>query len=99
MAAAQANPQIISVLTDPFALTPGFKGPAQPDGSKAYEDTVTGSWVAPFRAAAIDTKVVHRSNFLMGHPDPVKRQTIQRLLAEEETKLALALAKKTESKT
>jgi short subunit dehydrogenase-like uncharacterized protein len=68
MAAAQANPQIISVLTDPFALTPGFKGPAQPDGSKAYEDAVTGSWVAPFRAAAIDTKVVHRSNFLLGHP-------------------------------
>jgi short subunit dehydrogenase-like uncharacterized protein len=68
MAAAQANPQIISVLTDPFALTPGFKGPAQPDGSKTYEDTVTGAWVAPFRGAAIDTKVVHRSNFLMGHP-------------------------------
>ena len=68
MATAQANPQIISLLVDPFALTPGFKGPEQPDGSKSYEDTVTGSWVAPFRMAAIDTKVVHRSNFLMGHP-------------------------------
>jgi hypothetical protein len=30
--------------------------------------------------------------------DPVKRQTIQRLLAEEKTKSALAPAKKTESK-
>jgi short subunit dehydrogenase-like uncharacterized protein len=68
MAAMRSNPQILSVLTDPFALTPGFKGPEQPDGSKAYEDAVTGSWVVPFMMAAIDTKVVHRSNFLLGHP-------------------------------
>jgi short subunit dehydrogenase-like uncharacterized protein len=68
MAAAQADPHIMSVLADPFALTPGFKGPEQPDGSRAYEDTVTGGWVAPFIMAAINTKVVHRSNFLMGHP-------------------------------
>lgn len=68
MAAMRASPQILSVLADPFALTPGFKGPEQPDGSKAYEDAVTGSWVVPFMMAAIDTKVVHRSNFLLGHP-------------------------------
>jgi short subunit dehydrogenase-like uncharacterized protein len=68
MAAIRANPQILSVLADPFALTPGFKGPEQPDGSKAYEDAVTGSWVVPFMMAAIDTKIVHRSNFLLGHP-------------------------------
>jgi short subunit dehydrogenase-like uncharacterized protein len=47
MAAIRANPQILSVLADPFALTPGFKGPEQPDGSKAYEDAVTGSWSCP----------------------------------------------------
>ena len=68
MAAVQANPQIMSVLADPFALTPGFKGPNQPDGTKSHEDPVTGSWVAPFVGAAMDTKIVHRSNFLMGHP-------------------------------
>jgi len=68
MAAVRANPRIMSVLADPFALTPGFRGPDQPDGTKAYEDPVTGSWVAPFAGAAIDTKIVHRSNFLMGHP-------------------------------
>jgi short subunit dehydrogenase-like uncharacterized protein len=68
MTAMRANPRILSVLADPFALTPGFKGPEQPDGSKAYEDAVTGSWVVPFMMAAIDTKVVHRSNFLLGHP-------------------------------
>jgi short subunit dehydrogenase-like uncharacterized protein len=54
MAAMRANPQILSVLADPFALTPGFKGPEQPDGSKAYEDAVTSSWVVPFMMAAID---------------------------------------------
>jgi hypothetical protein len=59
MAAAQASSQIMSVLVDPFALTSGFKGHQQPDGSGAYDDTVTGSWVASFRMAAIDTKVAH----------------------------------------
>jgi short subunit dehydrogenase-like uncharacterized protein len=68
MAAMRSSPQILSVLADPFALTPGFKGPEQPDGSKAYEDAVANSWVVPFMMAAVDTKVVHRSNFLLGHP-------------------------------
>jgi short subunit dehydrogenase-like uncharacterized protein len=68
MAAMRANPQILSLLADPFALTPGFRGPEQPDGSKPYEDAITGSWVVPFMMAATDTKVVHRSNFLLGHP-------------------------------
>jgi short subunit dehydrogenase-like uncharacterized protein len=68
MAAMRANPQILSLLADPFALTPGFRGPEQPNGSKPYEDAITGSWVVPFMMAATDTKVVHRSNFLLGHP-------------------------------
>lgn len=68
MAAAQKDPSIIAVLTDPFALTPGFKGPAQPNDQQAYEDTAVGSWVIPFMMAAINTKAVHRTNFLLGHP-------------------------------
>jgi short subunit dehydrogenase-like uncharacterized protein len=67
IAAAQADPGLGAVLADPFALTPGFKGADQPDGETAYEDKVTGSWVAPFMMAGINTKAVHRSNFLMGH--------------------------------
>jgi short subunit dehydrogenase-like uncharacterized protein len=55
-------------MTDPFALTPGFKGPTQPDGNTKYEDKVTGAWVGPFMMAAINTKAVHRANFLLGHP-------------------------------
>ena len=31
-------------------------------------DKAAGSWVAPFMMAGINTKAVHRSNFLLGHP-------------------------------
>lgn len=68
MAAAQKDPSIGVLLADPFALTPGFVGPAQPDGETPYDDTVVGSWVASFMMAGINTKAVHRTNFLLGHP-------------------------------
>ncbi len=68
MAAVQKDPSIGQALANPFALTPGFNGPAQPDGDTPYEDKVTGSWVAPFMMAGINTKAVHRTNFLLGHP-------------------------------
>jgi short subunit dehydrogenase-like uncharacterized protein len=64
----QKDPQLVPLLNDPFALTPGFKGPDQPDGNTPYEDKIAGSWVKPFMMASINTKIVHRSNFLMGHP-------------------------------
>jgi short subunit dehydrogenase-like uncharacterized protein len=67
-AAAAKDPSIMGVLANPFALTPGFTGPGQPDGDTAYDDKVTGSWVGPFMMAGINTKAVHRSNFLLGHP-------------------------------
>jgi short subunit dehydrogenase-like uncharacterized protein len=65
-AAIQQDPSIGALLADPFALTPGFKGSPQPDGETPYECKVTGSWVGPFMMAGINTKAVHRSNFLMG---------------------------------
>ncbi len=68
MAAVQKDPSIGAQMADPFALTPGFKGPKQPDGETAYEDKLTGSWVAPWMMAAINTKAVHRSNMLLGFP-------------------------------
>ena len=68
MAAVQKDPSIGKLLADPFALTPGFVGPRQPDGDTPYEDKVTGSWVATFMMAGINTKAVHRTNFLLGHP-------------------------------
>lgn len=66
MAAAARNPSLIGVLTDPFALTPGFKGPSQPMGMLPEYDKAIDSWVAPFIMAAINTKNVHRTNFLLG---------------------------------
>jgi short subunit dehydrogenase-like uncharacterized protein len=65
-AAAQKDPSILRLLANPFALVPGEAGPEQPDGNTPYEDKVTGAWVGPFMMAGINTKAVHRSNFLLG---------------------------------
>lgn len=67
MAAAARDPRIVGLLKDPFALTPGFIGPAQPSGMKPMYDEGIGSWVAPFIMAPINTRNVHRTNFLLGH--------------------------------
>jgi short subunit dehydrogenase-like uncharacterized protein len=73
MIRAQKEPEIIGWLKDPFSLTPGFDGPKQPTGHKPIldEDILSdqgGTWAAPFIMASINTKNVHRSNALMGHP-------------------------------
>jgi short subunit dehydrogenase-like uncharacterized protein len=67
MASAKANPAIIQVLTNPFALTEGFTGPEQPAGMAPQYDEELQSWSAPFIMAPINTKNIHRSNFLMAH--------------------------------
>jgi short subunit dehydrogenase-like uncharacterized protein len=68
MAAIQKDPSQIAVMMNPFALTPGFQGPEQPSGATPEHDPDVGADVGPFMMAAINTKNVHRSNFLMGHP-------------------------------
>ncbi|MEM8561318.1 MAG: saccharopine dehydrogenase NADP-binding domain-containing protein [Pseudomonadota bacterium] len=68
MAAAAKNPELVATLMNPFALTPGFTGPEQPAGMKPEYDEVMESWVAPFVMATINTKNIHRSNWLAGHP-------------------------------
>ena len=67
-AAAAKNPSVFKILLDPFALTPGFEGPDQPKGVMPEYDEAVGGWVAPFVMAVINTKNVHRTNFLAGHP-------------------------------
>jgi len=62
------DPALARVLADPFALTPGFRGPAQPELDTAAYDEAAGSWTGPFVMAAINTKNVHRTNALRGHP-------------------------------
>jgi short subunit dehydrogenase-like uncharacterized protein len=55
-------------MANPFALTPGFAGPPQPAPAAATFDDFTGQWSAPFVMAPINTKNVHRSHALLGHP-------------------------------
>lgn len=66
LAAAAKDPRIVALLTNPFALTPGFSGPHQPTGLLPEYDKSVGAWVAPFIMAPINTKNVHRTNFLLG---------------------------------
>ena len=67
MAAAAKSPGLIKLLTNPFALTPGFDGPHQPTGLIPEYDRSEGHWAVPFVMAPINTKNVHRSNALLGH--------------------------------
>jgi short subunit dehydrogenase-like uncharacterized protein len=68
MAAAAKDMSVIGLLKNPFALTPGFEGPSQPMGLIPEYDKATGMWAAPFIMAPINTKNVHRTNALLGHP-------------------------------
>ena len=67
MAAAASDPGVLDLLRNPFSLTPGFEGPRQPSGNEPMVDEALGVWVAPFVMAAINTRNVHRSNFLLQH--------------------------------
>ncbi|WP_445192019.1 saccharopine dehydrogenase family protein [Sphingomonas sp. Tas61C01] len=66
LAAAARDPSLLKLLTSPFALTPGFSGPHQPTGLIPEYDSSIQAWVAPFVMAPINTKNVHRTNFLLG---------------------------------
>ena len=62
------DPQLARTMANPFALTPGFRGPPQPDGESAAYDELAQSWTGPFMMATINTKNIHRTNALRGHP-------------------------------
>ncbi|PKM30684.1 MAG: saccharopine dehydrogenase [Gammaproteobacteria bacterium HGW-Gammaproteobacteria-11] len=67
MAAAKADPGILQLMTNHFALTPGFSGAEQPPANVPEYDESLGSWAAPFIMAAINTRNIHRSNLLLKH--------------------------------
>lgn len=66
---SRRDPETASVLKNPYALCPpeARKGPRQPYVSGPKFDPAVGSWMAPFIMAAINTRVVHRSNALQNH--------------------------------
>ena len=97
MGAAEADLTIKALLRNPFALTPGFDGPAQPSGAKPMLDEAIGLWTAPFVMAVINTRNVHRTNFLLGHPygtDLVYDEMIVTGAGEKGEAIAKALSEK-----
>ena len=71
-AAAKQDPEIYALAIDDYALVPATQTPnitrvEQPKGDEVVYDETMGTWLAPFIMAAINTRNVHRSNFLLGH--------------------------------
>ena len=66
--AVRRDPALIKLMANPFALAGGFKGPRQPDDQGSAFDDWADAWASPFVMATINTKNVHRSNALRGHP-------------------------------
>jgi len=64
--AAAKDPSLLTLVRDPFALTPGFSGPKQPPGNRPVYDEDLQTWLTPFFIANINTRNVHRSNALLG---------------------------------
>ena len=62
------DPSIVGLLANSFALTPGFEGPSQPSGLVPEFEKEFNVWAAPFIMAGVNTKNVHRTNFLLNHP-------------------------------
>lgn len=65
-----ADPALRKALANPYALAPeGMRsGVDQPEVMLPKHDDASGEWVGPFVMAAINTRVVHRSHALLGHP-------------------------------
>lgn len=62
------KPEAFADLVNPFALAEGFTGPEQPPGNENIYEEDLQSWSGQFFMATINTKNVHRSNMLQGHP-------------------------------
>ena len=90
------KPSLALLLKSGFALTPGFEGPSQPTGLIPEYDSATGTWTAPFVMAPINTKNVHRTNFLLGHKwgaDLVYDEMVMTTIGDAGKAMAEAMAK------
>jgi short subunit dehydrogenase-like uncharacterized protein len=90
------KPSLALLLKSSFALTPGFEGPSQPTGLIPEYDAATGTWTAPFVMAPINTKNVHRTNFLLGHKwgeDLVYDEMVMTTIGDAGKAMAEAMAK------
>lgn len=66
---AEEDNSIYGILNNPYSLNPDGEqyGPDQKDLQKVVFDKVSDSWNYPFIMAGINTKVVRRSNALLGY--------------------------------
>ncbi|MGH0037447.1 MAG: saccharopine dehydrogenase family protein [Myxococcota bacterium] len=68
MEEATADPDVRQIMADPYSLNPPDRR-SGPDGREAmgpFYDADFGEWTAPFVMAAINTRVVRRTNALLG---------------------------------
>jgi len=67
---AKSDPAARQVMMDPYALAPAGEreGPDRDSGMRPRLDPDRGVWTAPFLMAMINTRVVRRSNALLGFP-------------------------------
>lgn len=67
---AEHDPRILEILSDPLSLCRDEDAqlPAPEEAHGMHYDADVGGWVAPFVMAPVNTRVVHRSNALLGHP-------------------------------
>lgn len=65
---AVEDKSIRRLLVNPYALNPdkSFKGPDEGDQTSARFSEELGKWTAPFLMAGINTRIVRRSNALLG---------------------------------
>ncbi len=67
MIAAKKDPSVMQALLNPYSLATSEVLIEQPRGDKPHFDESLQSWAAPFIMAAINTKNVHRSNYLLDY--------------------------------
>ncbi len=66
--AARNDRALRRLLADPYALCPAdaHRGPGPADPSSARWDELAQSWTAPFLMGPVNSRIVHRSNALLG---------------------------------
>jgi len=69
LAEASDNPEISRLVENPYALNPAGStiGPDGEDQTGAAYDSHFGQWTSPFVMAAVNTRVVRRSNALLNY--------------------------------
>ncbi len=66
LTAAKQDPEYYALAINHYSLVPDFNGVKQPNGDEIHFDESLQSWVAPFIMAGINTRNVHRTNYLLG---------------------------------